>query len=281
VPRAVTRLLALALLLAWATPAAAVDRWTRPARGLRYLRRETTVGHAPTTVHALYVDLCDPAVELRATAPGEERRTVGRWAQLVGAAAAINGDYYDTSRFTPLGPARGAGRTWVIPRREHRDAVFVAAAGGRADVLDAPELAAGEAPVPDAWTEVVAVRERVLVAGVARESPSIPHDGERHPRTALGLTADRRTAIFVVVDGRAENAGGATTRELAELLRALGAWEGMKLDGGGSSTLYLAGRGTVNQPSDGHPRAVATHLGVIVRRDVPARAPSRCRDRAP
>ena len=27
----------------------------------------------------------------------------------------------------------------------------------------------------------------------------------------------------------------------------------MKLDGGGSSTLFLAGRGTVNRPSDGHP----------------------------
>jgi hypothetical protein len=61
----------------------------------------------------------------------------------------------------------------------------------------------------------------------------------------------------------------------------LGAWEGMKLDGGGSSTLFIAGRGTVNRPSDGHPRAVATHLGVVVRREVPARAPSRCRAVSP
>lgn len=59
-------------------------------------------------------------------------------------------------RFTPLGPARGAGRTWEAARREHRDAVLVAAPGGRVDVLDAPELAAGAAALPDAWTEACA-----------------------------------------------------------------------------------------------------------------------------
>ena len=274
-------LLALAALLAWAAPAGAVDRWTRPARGLRYLRRDTVVGATATTVHALYVDLCDPAIELRATAPDEGRRTAGQWARLVGAAAAINGDYFDMARFVPLGPARGAGRTWTPLRVEHRDAVLVAAAGGRVAVLDAPEVTAAAARIPPAWTEAVAVRERVLVAGVVRESPHIAHDGARHPRTAVGLSADGRTMMLVVVDGRGEDTGGATTRELGAILRGLGAWEGLKLDGGGSSTLFIAGRGTVNRPSDGTPRAVATHLGVVVRRDVPARAPSRCPARTP
>jgi exopolysaccharide biosynthesis protein len=275
------RFVALAALLAWTAAAGAVDRWSRPARGLRYLRRVTVAGNVSTTVHALYVDLCDPAIELRATAPNEGRRTAGQWARLVGAAAAINGDYFDMARYVPLGPARGAGRTWTIARAEYRDAVFVAAAGGRVAVLDAPEVRADGARIPPAWTEAVAVRERVLVAGVVRESPQIAHDGTRHPRTAVGLTADGHTALFVVVDGRGENSGGATTRELGVILRDLGAWEGMKLDGGGSSTLFIRGRGDVNQPSDGYPRVVATHLGVMVRRDVPASAPSRCPRDAP
>ncbi len=274
-------LVALLALLAWALPAAAVDRWSRPARGLRYLRRDVALSGGPTVLHALYVDLCDPAVELRATAPDEGRRTAGQWARLVGAAAAVNGDYFDLVRFTPLGPARGAGRSWPTARIEHRDAVFVAAPGGRVDVLDDPTVAADVARIPAVWTEAVAVRERVLVHGVVRESPDIAHDGARHPRTGVGLSANRRTLILAVVDGRAESAGGATVRELGQLLRDLGAWEGMKLDGGGSSTLFLAGRGTVNRPSDGHPRAVATHLGVVVRRVSPG-TPSRCRDgRAP
>lgn len=52
-----------------------------------------------------------------------------------------------------------------------------------------------ERAVPAAWTELVAVRERVLVRGGVRGSPAIAHDGDRHPRTALGLTVDGHTLI--------------------------------------------------------------------------------------
>ena len=36
----------------------------------------------------------------------------------------------------------------------------------------------------------------------------------------------------------------------------------MNLDGGGSSAMYVRGRGVVNDPSDGSQRVVANHLGV-------------------
>lgn len=280
--RALRAALVLVGLLLAAPSAGAQDRVTHPARGLRYLRRVVRRGALRTTVHALYADLCDPAIELRATAPGEGGRTPSTWARLVGATAAINGDYFYGPR-APTGPARGAGRSWVAGRREHHDAVFVAGPGGRAAVLDAPGgrgpalWADAEREVPAAWTELVAVRERVLVHGAVRESPAIVHDADRHPRTALGLTADGRTLIMAVVEGRGENASGATVRELGEILLGLGAWEGMKLDGGGSSAMFIARAGTVNRPSDGAPRAVATHLGVVVRRD--ARGPRRCAGR--
>ncbi len=260
----------------------AQERWTRPARGLRYLRRVVRAGALRTTVHALFVNLCDPAIELRATAPDEGDRTVDSWARLVGATAAINGDYFAMRTGTPLGPARGGGRWWPDGAREHRDALFVAAPGGRVDVIDAPDVASpslwpdARSVVSDAWTDVIAVRERIVVRGAARESPAITHDGGRHPRTAIGLSADRHTLLLVVVEGRSEQASGATVRELAGVLRGLGAWDAMKLDGGGSSTMFVAGIGTVNRPSDGAPRAVATHLGVIVNAGVSRAAPSRC-----
>lgn len=262
--------LLVAVLAAPARPL--VEAQTRFPRGLRYQRRVVHRGALHATVHALYVDLCDPSVELRATAPGEGGRTPSRWARLVGAAAAINGDYFEGSPARPTGPARGLGRDWTGGHRVHHDGLFVAAPGGRAAVLDGDDAAS----VPASWTELVAVRERVLVGGVVRESPAIVHDGGRHPRTALGLTADGRTLLMVVVEGRAEDESGATTRELGEILRELGAWEGMKLDGGGSSALYLGRVGTVNHPSDGAERAVATHLGVVLRPGA-ARSPSRCR----
>ena len=269
-------------LVASPSVADAQERWSRPARGLRYLRRVVRAGPLRTTLHALFVDLCDPAIELRATAPDERGRTVASWARLVGAAAAINGDYFEMRTSTPLGPARGAGRWWPDGEREHRDALFVSAPGGRVDVIDAPGATTptlwldARSLVGDAWSDVIAVRERIVVRGAVRESPAITHDGARHPRTAIGLSADRHTLLLAVVEGRSEQASGATVRELADMLRSLGAWDAMKLDGGGSSTMFIAGVGTVNHPSDGAARAVANHLGVIVRATGARAAPSRC-----
>lgn len=275
--RVATLCLAAAMVLAPAV-SRAQGRGVRVGPGLRYLRRVVRHGERRATAHALFVDLCQRGLALRATAPDEGRLRVSTWARRVGALAAINGDYFDLRTGTPLGPARGAGRWWPEVPWEHRDALFVADAEGRVDILDASDLDAARwrdarARVPARWTEVVAVRERVLVDGVVRESATIRGRDRRHPRTALGLSADRRTLILLVVEGRSEENSGVTARELGEMLLGLGARDGMKLDGGGSSTMFLSRRGLVNHPSDGRERAVATHLGVVLTRD----ASPRCR----
>lgn len=262
--------LGVTLLSLIAGAAHAQRGFNRPAPGVRYQRRVFARGAHRATVHALFVDLCEGSLSLRATAPEEGGVRVSTWAQRVGAVAAINGDYFDLRRRAPLGPARGAGRWWPEGPRGHRDALFVADSAGRVDILDADDLEAArwrDAParVAPEWTEVLAVRERVLVRGRVRESPALTERDRRHPRTALGLSEDRRTLMLVVIEGRSERDSGATARELGETLLALGAWEGMKLDGGGSSAMFVAGRGVVNHPSDGRERAVATHLGVLSR----------------
>ncbi|MFO0626556.1 MAG: phosphodiester glycosidase family protein [Polyangiales bacterium] len=238
---------------------------------VRYARRVVRFHDRPSTVHALTVDLCDPRVSLRVTSPAEGPAQVSQWARRVGAFAAINGDYFDPQTLAPLGVARGAGVSWPTPPRAHRDALLAVDARGAVSVLDAvDDLAA----VPAAQREVLALREQVLRDGVVRESEAIRGHDARHPRTGLGLSADRRTLYLVVVEGRSERDSGVTARQLGEVLRGLGARDGFKLDGGGSSTLFVRGRGVMNRPSDGRERVVATHLGVLVGG---SRGPSRCR----
>ena len=70
----------------------------------------------------------------------------------------------------------------------------------------------------------------------------------RHPRTAAGWTKDG-TLLLLVVDGRSKASRGATLAETGRMLLAHGAHEGLNLDGGGSSTLWVAGR-ILNTPSD-------------------------------
>ena len=90
----------------------------------------------------------------------------------------------------------------------------------------------------------------------------------RHPRTALGFTADWQYLILMTVDGRGHSMG-ATHAEMANLLRLHGAFDAMHLDGGGSTTMVAqaGGQGSnlevVNRVSDGAQRRVVNALGVF------------------
>jgi len=61
------------------------------------------------------------------------------------------------------------------------------------------------------------------------------------PRTAFGLTRDKRYLIVMTIDGRQSFSGGALDYETAEFLLLFGAWSGMNMDGGGSTTMVKQG----------------------------------------
>jgi hypothetical protein len=93
------------------------------------------------------------------------------------------------------------------------------------------------------------------------------------PRTAVGINRNGRFTYLVVVDGRQPfYSAGATFAELADLLKELGAFYAMSLDGGGSSTMVIEENGKpviLNSPIDSYiplrERPVANHLGVYVK----------------
>ena len=94
----------------------------------------------------------------------------------------------------------------------------------------------------------------------------------RHPRTAVGIAANGKRVILVVVDGRrAGYSDGMTLRELAGLMMSLGARDALNLDGGGSTTMAVTNPETgalevVNRPSDATgERTVGDALGIINR----------------
>lgn len=87
---------------------------------------------------------------------------------------------------------------------------------------------------------------------------------ELHPRTSIGYSADRSKVYMLVVDGRQSGySDGATTKQMADMLKFAGAANGMNLDGGGSSGMYIEQYGQVNSPSDGHERAVSNGIFVV------------------
>ena len=88
-----------------ALPVHATDTWSEVAPGIDLLTR-TAAG--PVNIFALQVDLGRDEVSLRATKAGEAGRTTSSFAGLVGATAAINGDWFGGA--TPVGaPSAQAG----------------------------------------------------------------------------------------------------------------------------------------------------------------------------
>jgi exopolysaccharide biosynthesis protein len=77
---------------------------------------------------------------------------------------------------------------------------------------------------------------------------------DKHPRTAMGYTADNKL-IILVVEGRNPLAGGATLTQEAQILKDLGCVEALNLDGGGSSCMIINVKETI-KPSDKVQRAV-------------------------
>jgi hypothetical protein len=250
------------LFLSLLVPALALagDTWSTPFVGVRRLVRTTS----NQRIYALVVDLTAPGVKLQATTSAQRGRTPSSFAKLIGAQAAVNGDFFNGS-YKTSGLAVGGGVKWAdtSDTGTYGNFAFDTAPLAPRVELYAPSLVVAAQP----WMKgVVSGRPLVLHTGVVQSSTaSICAGNVRHPRTAVGYSADKKKLIIAVVDGRATAAIGMTCPEVGALLKSLGAVEGMNFDGGGSSAMYVQGLGVVNHPSDGAERVVGNHLALFAR----------------
>lgn len=68
---------------------------------------------------------------------------------------------------------------------------------------------------------------------------------DKHPRTAMGYTTDRKLIVLVIEGRNPGIAEGATLLQEAQLLKDLGCVEALNLDGGGSSCMLINGKETI------------------------------------
>jgi len=246
------------------------------AAGVTY--RAIQSASEPWMIHLLEVDVsrCEVGFEVMGLEPlGSDRLTVPDLARAAGfgVVAAVNGDFYTEENLSLGVEARGGlvrGRTSrpVFAWRPGEDPRLsqVAWEGDSLRIGDWSVIR-GE---PDGRTELLAGFPALLSGGAwvgdleQAERPGFA--AARHPRTAVGWDPERRRLWVVVADGRREGlAEGMTLPELANLFLALGATEALNLDGGGSSTMMVAGR-VVSRPSDlAGPRPVVNAL--VIRED--------------
>ena len=99
------------------------------------------------------------------------------------------------------------------------------------------------------WPRVVTDGQSIAAKADSIEGTFPRFSAQRHPRSAIGFSRDSATVYLVTVDGRQETSAGMTLVELGDFLVSIGVFQGLNLDGGGSTTLVIDGR-IVNRPSD-------------------------------
>lgn len=129
-----------------------------------------------------------------------------------------------------------------------------------------PRITRELAMVVGGWPRILRDGQNIAGEAATLEGTLSRNAESRHPRTAIGFSRDSSTLFLLTVDGRSENSGGMTLIELATVMRELGAWQAMNFDGGGSTTMVVAGK-VVNQPSDKEgERAVGNAVLVVLKR---------------
>jgi len=285
VPRAKRAWLGLILLVGGAPPAAAQTGsydWSSATTLYGGIERAFVqlTGTAPLKVNCLRIDTLAPGVGFHTTpraspwVPGVAetvRQTTSAFistSQTTAAkvVAAVNGDLFDIG-LAPVTTLEGfnvSGGVLVSPGAPPggpSHATFAITRSNAAAVGTTDDTT----PVGDTWNAVTGIYQ-CLLNGAPRLSGTDPQ-----PRTGLGVSNDTRYVYLMTIDGRSSSSIGATNRQVGEWLAYFGAWNGVYVDGGGSTTMAWwnpAAPGTnkaqvLNTPSDGSERSVGNNIGVF------------------
>ncbi|MCD8481274.1 MAG: phosphodiester glycosidase family protein [Verrucomicrobia bacterium] len=248
----------------------------------------TTSSPRTLSMHVVRIDLSDPAIRFTTTGRAPDwvadtretlrERTVDFITRMQDSdrkvVLAINGNWY--------GPTGQSGGPVNLNGLAISDGILVSppwSSNQHAFVIRedlSPDIVANSAAMSlEGITQAVSGYVRLLNNGNASGQNT-----ELNARTVIGFSADKRFVIMLVIDGRRPgHSEGATDFESALWLRYFGAWNGINLDGGGSSTMARWNASTqraevLNIPTVqflGVPitqqRFVGNHLGVYLMED--------------
>ena len=223
-------------------------------------------GNNPAQIHLALIDLTDPNVRIEITREKLDYKTfTSAFAKKHNCIVAINGEAgVSPAQGRPLGQWTG---NWIangnkVLLADSAQRPFLSfdrtnhARYYRAEIVD---TRLSEEKFNTIWG-----RFDLLLDGesVTKNPPDKTADW-LNPRTAMGIDETGKQLFLAVIDGRQSYSFGMKTSEVAQLFRAIGAYNAMSCDQGGSSCMYLNSRnGIVNWPSDGQERPVYSHFGV-------------------
>lgn len=251
-----------------------MDQWRPLFVGVDYTLGKVTTPR-PLRIHVVRVDLTEPTIQFKVTpsngeAPGEaSSMTTSQFLESQDCQIAINGSMFEPAQRTSGKPMEILG--WAVSDGEEYSAV---AKNLHSIGIDKKKNVYFGRP---AITNEVPIQHGLGGLWMVLEDGELTKDKERNfdPRSIIGVSKDNKYLFLVVIDGRQPGySEGVHPVEAGRMMKELGAWNALNLDGGGSSTLVVEnkiGMGVVvNRPCSpyvkGIQRPVANHFGVIAQR---------------
>ncbi|MFN8411284.1 MAG: phosphodiester glycosidase family protein [Anaerolineales bacterium] len=260
---------------------------TRPASirqnlftGITYLRKELT-SPRKIVVHVIAIDMLTTGLEFLVTPSSRNdgiicSRTTSKFLEEFGVHVAINGDgfsYLNPVNYPPASFCGNGGEPLKLNGyAASRGKQTSPQVNGRPTVYIAQNNRVTINTVTGKIFNAVSA-DRVIVKGgaIVKNLAAL----EPNPRTAMGINKNGKWLILMTVDGREFGVSeGVTLTELANLLLSYGVYDGVNMDGGGSSAMVIKGADgkartlntAIDQNVPGQERAVANHLGVFVKK---------------
>jgi exopolysaccharide biosynthesis protein len=147
----------------------------------------------------------------------------------------VQGKITDTTRINKGQKAAFHGQAAVVVHRH------------RLRILKGQPTVGWEYALP--YPDVMLAGPLLLLNGTPEVLPKTPFNDNRHPRSCVCITGNKKV-LLITVDGRSAESYGMNLAELTFLARQLGCRDALNLDGGGSTTLWIENKGVVNYPSD-------------------------------
>ncbi len=99
------------------------------------------------------------------------------------------------------------------------------------------------------WPRIVVDGKNSVIINKKTEGVFPRFSETKHPRTGIGFSRDSTTVYFITVDGRQESSSGMSLEKFADFMISESIYQGLNLDGGGSTTMIINNE-VVNKPSD-------------------------------
>lgn len=149
------------------------------------------------------------------------------------------------------------GPNWAGAKAAYREWTDALKAGDELGLRLICKLPAFENITPDI-REILGGDVRILKENVTNKQANrfINTPTAQYSRSLVGYSQDRNHIVMCCVDAGVSNSSGVTYYEAADVMRALGCWDALDLDGGGSTAMWNHSHGIVNNLRDGSERAV-------------------------